>query len=197
MSESLPKPLVEFLRMGTMTFEADGEEWTVEVEDVGALPTALEKEYANALVFANNGVGDLLFLLPQSRAAEPVTDGASLAFGERVFLFRHEGVEVEAPPASLGDILRPPQVGSSDHPKVVYFGSNRPIRPGDIVELKLWLVVKQKGEVTYVPGTSKKKSSMERDGLAWVEVRLDNGDRVSTIVDPANHQLKKSVKWQG
>ncbi len=152
----------------------DGERWQLEIEPdlrVVGLP-------AGALVFANNGVGDHLFL---SSDRDPV------------MLFRHEGPEIEpyldAVEELLPDRWRPP----SDHPPVKYSGSEETVQPGDQVEVRLYFFFKRRGRIFYVPGISPRKPHMERNAMAWVGIRLEDGSTVGTVVLQDRCELQKTV----
>jgi hypothetical protein len=51
------------------------------------------------------------------------------------------------------------------------------------------------GRVVYVPGISARNSNMEFNGLAWVGVRLENGDFISLVVDPQESYLRNKVTF--
>jgi len=131
-----------------------------------------------ALVFANNGYGDYLFIVPNSSS---------------INVFWHEGPETAQYCATVEDLLpnvkRPP----SAHGPVRYAKSQEIVTIGDYVEVKYYLFFKGRGRVTYVPGVSPLKRQMERDGLAWVRVRLEDGTLIDSIV--LDGILRKTVKF--
>jgi len=153
----------------------DATEWRLEIER--NKPEWLAKCFPEAaLVFANNGYGDHLYLLPDT---------------ESVMVFWHEGHSHEVYCARVEDLLpgrrRPP----SRHGPISYFGTNEVVQLGDRVFVKYWLLFSGQGTVTYVPGISNMKRELERDGLAWVRASLDKGVIVDTIV--IDGILKKST----
>jgi hypothetical protein len=121
----------------------------------------------DALVFANNGVGDFLFLVPESPS---------------VMVFWHEGHERAEYCPALDDLLPNKRRPPSSHGQILYFGSQEPVLLGDRVFVRYWLFFKGYGTVTYVPGQSPLKRDLERDGLAWVRAVLEGGTLVDTIV---------------
>ncbi len=158
----------------------DGQQWKVDVEE--SPPAWLTRGLPDgALVFAENGYGDHLFLRPGR---------------DEVFVFWHEGGEIAEYSATVGDLRPDLPRRSSDHPPITYRDTDEIVRLGDRVQIRYWLVLRGRGEVTYVPGVSPRKPGMERDGLAWVGVRLDDGAWVATIVLP-DGSLKKSVRFLG
>ena len=122
---------------------------------------------AGALVFANNGFGDHLFLAPDQPA---------------VMIFRHEGREITEYCETLDDLLPNTKRPPSGHGPIKYFGTADAVELGDRVFVRYWLFFSGHGTVTYVPGLSPLKRELERDGLAWVRTKLDNGTVVDTIV---------------
>lgn len=76
---------------------------------------------------------------------------------------------------------------------ITYSDRLTPVQLGDHVETRVWWR-KRRGRVVYVPGISPFNPVMERDGLRWVGVRLDDGGFVSTVVDPDGHFLRKNEK---
>ncbi len=137
----------------------DGQHW--ELEEIEALPGYLERRLPpGSTVFANNGVGDNLFLEPDSSA---------------VMIYWHEGSEIDQyashPEELLPNRKRPP----SEHGPVFYseriHDDRVQVLVGDHVEIKLWLFFWrgwQSSRIYYVPGLSPKNPSLEHGGLAWV-----------------------------
>jgi hypothetical protein len=80
-----------------------------------------------------------------------------------------------------------------DRPVVTYSDKQTTVQLGDHVETRVWWR-KKKGRVVYVPGVSPKNPEMERDGLTWVGIRLEEGGFVSTVVDPTGHFLVKKER---
>jgi hypothetical protein len=144
----------------------NGEAWRLEVET--QVPASLASRLPpGALVFAGNGYGDHLFLAPDQRG---------------VMVFWHEGAcTAEYCPAVedlLPNVARPP----SAHGPVLYHGTQERVLLGDRVVVRYWLFFSGAGVVTYVPGISPLRRTLERDGLAWVRAKLDDGAVVDTIV---------------
>jgi hypothetical protein len=74
---------------------------------------------------------------------------------------------------------------------VTYKDKVTAVQLGDRVETRLWWR-KKTGRVVYVPGLSPAHADMERDGLCWVGIRLDDGGFLSTLVDPEGLFLVKT-----
>jgi hypothetical protein len=71
---------------------------------------------------------------------------------------------------------------------ITYKDRRTEVRLGDRVETRIFFR-KHRGRVAYLPGVSPLNRAMERDGLRWVGVRLDEGGFVSAAVDPEQHFL--------
>lgn len=69
---------------------------------------------------------------------------------------------------------------------ITYKDRSTEVRLGDRVETRLWFRTRR-GRVAYLPGQSPLNAAMERDGLQWVGVRLDQGGFMSLVVDPEQH----------
>ena len=130
-----------------------------------------------ALVFANNGVGDYLFLAPERPA---------------VLVFWHEGHQTAEYCQAIDELLPATKRPPSTHPPILYFGTQDRVLPGDRVFVRYWLFFRGHGVVTYVPGRSPLKRELERDGLAWVRAKLQGGVVVDTVV--IDGVLKKSAR---
>ena len=76
---------------------------------------------------------------------------------------------------------------------VTYLDRTTPVQLGDHVETRVWWR-KRRGRVVYVPGISAVNRNMERNGLVWVGIRLEEGGFVSTVVDPEGFFLRKHEK---
>jgi len=70
------------------------------------------------------------------------------------------------------------------------------VQLGDRVTMRIWFR-KHGGRVVYIPGVSPVNPTMERDGLSWVGVRLEEGGFVSTLVDPRDGYLRGRLKFVG
>jgi hypothetical protein len=132
---------------------------------------------SDALVFANNGYGDYLFLVPDSPS---------------VMVFRHEEHVTADYCQPIDELLPNKKRLPSNHPPILYFGTQEAVAPGDRVFVRYWLFFSGFGTVTYVPGISPLKRELERDGLAWVRAKLDKGVLVDTVV--IKGVLKKSTR---
>ncbi len=154
----------------------DAEEWRLEVEQ--DMPEWLAQCLPpDALVFANNGYGDYLLLIPDSLS---------------VMVFRHEGHSTTEYCQPIDELLPNKKRPPSNHPPIRYFGTKEAVALGDRVYIRYWLFFSGLGTVTYVPGISPLKRELERDGLAWVRVKLDKGVLVDTVV--IDGVLKKGTR---
>ena len=154
----------------------NAEEWRLEIEI--DMPNWLASCFpANALVFANNGYGDHLFLVPETST---------------VMVFLHEGHETAEYCQSIEELLPNKKRPPSQHGPIAYFGTTQLVVLGDRVFIRYWLFFSGFGTVTYVPGVSPLKRELERDGLAWVRAKLDNGNLIDTIV--IDGVLKKGTR---
>jgi hypothetical protein len=161
--------------------ETEQGEWQPDVgwppEEVGLLLPP------GAIILANNGDGDFLFLQPA---------GAAGVISSVVYVFWHEGPEVAifAPDISvLANSLETPSGARQP-----LYADGSPVSPGDHVQLRVWVRLFRKvaGTVVYVPGISKRRPQLERDGLSWVGVRLDDtGTIVGSWVEPSTGRLQK------
>jgi hypothetical protein len=66
---------------------------------------------------------------------------------------------------------------------ITYKDRRTQVELGDRVETRIFFR-KHRGRVAYVPGVSRLNATMERDGLRWIGVRLDEGGFMSVGVDP-------------
>lgn len=76
--------------------------------------------------------------------------------------------------------------------QVKYYQTDTPVQLGDVVQIRIFFARRQ-GVVTYVPGISKKRSTLEYNGLTWVAIQEDRGSHLATVVDPDTGFLKKKV----
>jgi hypothetical protein len=77
---------------------------------------------------------------------------------------------------------------------VRYADSGELVLLGDIVTTRVFFFFKRKARVVYVPGISKRRSSLEYNGLTWVGLQELTGPFLSALVDPKDSRLDKSVK---
>lgn len=153
----------------------DATEWRLEIE--AKMSAGFASCFPDsALVFANNGYGDYLYVVPEK---------------PEVMVFWHEGHVHELYCADMQDLLPSKRRPPSSHGPIKYFGSQDQVCLGDRVFVRYWLFFKGHGTVTYVPGVSPLKRALERDGLAWVRASLDKKVLVDTVV--IDGFLKKSV----
>ena len=154
----------------------NAEEWRLEIES--DMPKSMARQFPTAaLVFANNGYGDYLFLVPESSS---------------VMVFRHEEQLTEEYCSPIDELLPNKKRPPSDHGPIRYFNSDETVSLGDRVFIRYWLFFSGSGTVTYVPGISPLKRELERDGLAWVRAKLDKGVIVDTPV--IDGTLKKGTR---
>lgn len=79
---------------------------------------------------------------------------------------------------------------------ITYADGMTPVLPGDRVSVRLFLR-RRSGEVIYVPGISKRRSTYDHNGLTWVGVSLPDGWAIGEIVLPDTGMLKPSVRFLG
>ena len=177
----LPAVLRAYIQRGGTTYRGDDGDWEIKVE--WAPPPYLTKALpTRSLVIANNGCGDHLFLKPD----EP-----------RVFVFWHDGQEIEKYLDDITLLTDPPGPAPSQHKPVFYFGTRQPVQPGDRVTVRGFLQFWRHfpGRVSYVPGISNKDRDMEHDGLAWIGIKLDSGPQIGIYVEPQTSSVKKAVRF--
>jgi hypothetical protein len=182
-NDTIPEPLRGFIARGGSVFRGDEDDWEVSIET--PVPRYLEGVLPrHALIIANNGCGDLLFL-----------EGTeSKYFGDRVFVYWHEGATIEPFADHLRDLTDPSDPVPSSHGPVFYADSKTPVMIGDHVSARDMLFRKQ-GRVVYVPGVSRKNRELEHGGLTWVAIRFQGGGITGTLVDPDSGCLRKSIRF--
>lgn len=137
----------------------DGDRWEFEVEENP--PAWLTRDLpVGALIFANNGFGDHLFITPESDA---------------VYAYWHDGPEIEVYCPNIQNLLPGTLAGPSGHPTIFYSGTQNPIQPGDRVLAKCFLFFRYRGVITYVPGISLLNKDLEYGEIAQIRIRLDDG----------------------
>jgi hypothetical protein len=77
---------------------------------------------------------------------------------------------------------------------VTYRDRVTPVMLGDHVEVRIWFR-RHRGRVIYVPGASAVNRHMERDGLTWVGIRLEEGGFMGALVDPHAGYLRTKVTF--
>jgi hypothetical protein len=65
----------------------------------------------------------------------------------------------------------------------------QPVLVGDMVESRVWFVMKRKGQVVYVPGISEFHKDMEFNGIRYVGWRTAQGVLFSTPVNPSSNRV--------
>ena len=160
----------------------DGDRWEFEVEEnppawlIRDLPVGL-------LIFANNGFGDHLFIRPES---------------DPVYAYWHDGPEIEEYCPSIQDLLPKTPIKSSGHPTIFYSGTQNPIKPGDRVLAKCFLLFRNRGVITYVPGVSHLNKDLEYGEIARLRIRLDDGaDLDITVVNGRPYNTIQLLKRPG
>jgi hypothetical protein len=76
---------------------------------------------------------------------------------------------------------------------ILYAGSDEPVQLGDIVSTRVFFL-RRKARVVYVPGISKRRSSLEHHGLSWVGLQELTGPHLAALVDPQTGRLDSKVK---
>jgi hypothetical protein len=79
---------------------------------------------------------------------------------------------------------------------ITYKDRVTPVQLGDRVTIRIWLR-KHRGRIVYVPGVSPLNKTMERDGLRWVGVRLEEGGFLSAVVDLHQGFLRSRLTFVG
>lgn len=72
------------------------------------------------------------------------------------------------------------------HPKI-YYSDRTELHLGDYVKFRVLIFFPAKGQVVYVPFTSKKHHEMEIQGLHFVGIKLVDGSMSKSTVDPKNN----------
>jgi hypothetical protein len=78
---------------------------------------------------------------------------------------------------------------------VVYGQGGEVVQIGDIVNVRIFLFIKRKGRVVYIPGISPLNCEMEHDGVRLVGVNFSDGGSGGFWVDPTNATLTKTVTF--
>jgi hypothetical protein len=182
--DSIPGPLRRFIDRGDSVFRCEDGDWDVEIEHpppkflLDVLPD-------DAVIIANNGCGDYLFLR---------NEGDSTASTYPVFVFWHEGAQIEEFSNNLTELTDPPEPVPSDHPEVFYSDGSTQILIGDHVSARD-ILFRKDGRIVYVPGISKRNWEFEHGGLTWVGIRFESGSVTGIFVDPDSKLIKKSVRF--
>jgi hypothetical protein len=184
-NNTLPGPLKDFMKNGRAVFRGDDGDWDVKIESIADTPYKNDIPAA-ALIIANNGCGDCLFmrkLKPDSTAYEP-----------EVYVYWHEEHRHEIYSENINNLTNPEPAKPSKHIPIFYCGGTIEVQLGDEVSTRVFLFRKN-GRITYLPGVSKKNRNMENGGLSWVGIKCQRGPFIGTIVDPETFQLKKKIRF--
>ena len=184
-TENLPNTLKDFIDNGHSVFCGDDGDWDVKIISVADTPYKKDIP-SDALIIANNGCGDCLFIRkinPDQTSYEP-----------EVYVYWHEEQRYEVYSDNIKNLTNPEPAKPSKHKTIFYFGGTIEVQLGDEVSARDFLF-RRNGRIAYLPGVSKKNSNMEHGGLSWVGIRFQRGTFIGTIVDPETFQLKKSVRF--
>ena len=182
----LPEALRKFLSGTKRVIQADDGDWMVSVKEP---PAYLVKWVPQgALLIANNGCGDHLFLVPGT--------SAPASFAPKVQVYWHEGPHIEVFAEDVAALIAPPPPAPTKRPPVLYHDGTTMVQVGDEVSARS-LFLRREGRVVYVPGMSNKKRDMEFNGLCWVGIKFHDGTRTGVVVDPKSSRLRKSVRLLG
>ena len=146
-----------------------GYAWRIKIESSEVISEIIHEE---ATVFANNGMGDYLFVKQND-----IKGGSPC-----VFEYWHDDPQVITSEDSFTIIVGFENRRASDSP-VPKYATGESMSIGDIIEYKSFFR-KKKGEVTYVPGISKKDPNLEFDGISMALFRKENGDQSTLTIDP-------------
>src|SRR6266511_3541512 len=116
------------LALGTRkTIETEHGEWKVEIERP---PNEIERYLPpGAIVVANNGYGDFLFLQPTSDTAKQLS--------VVTHVYWHEGPEIEIVSSDIALLANPPESPSgASQPR---YSDGSAVLLGDQVELRVWV----------------------------------------------------------
>ena len=180
----LPEALQKFLAARKKKIETDTDEWTVSIKSP---PRYLSQALPpGSVLIADNGVGDHLFLTPES--------ANSTSLSHKVHVYWHEGPEIVVLADDLDALLNPQAPTATKGPPVLYADGQTPVLVGDEVRARNFFI-RRPARVVYVPGISKKNRDMEFNGLCWVALKFGEGVRIGTLVDPKTSRLSKSVRF--
>lgn len=184
-TENLPNTLKDFIDNGHSVFYGDDGNWDVKIISVADTPYKKDIP-SDALIIANNGCGDCLFI----RKINP----DSTSYKTEVYVYWHEEHRYEIYSDNIRKLTNPEPAKPSKHKTIFYYGGTIEVQIGDDVSARDFLF-RRNGRIVYLPGVSKKNRNMEYGGLSWVGIRFKRGTFIGTIVDPETFQLKKSVRF--
>ena len=178
--EQLKKLLSKHIDLG-LCIKTDEDDWEIDIYEY--------KEETNipsgAIVFANNGCGDLLYI-------QDLNDKNLLDL--TVCVFRHEEKASEKFIENIDLFLNPPPPKASEWGTIFYYGGEVKVELGDEVSARD-LLFKKVGRVSYLPGVSKKHRDFEHHGMAWIGITFPTGSIGGAYIDSDNNWVKKSVKF--
>jgi hypothetical protein len=180
----IPDCLRIFLAQGKDAFHCENGDWKVKLRPFGE--RLLRKIPLNSLIIAENGLGDVLFLLKST---------GSPGYSRAVHVFWHEEQRSEIYSEDICKLTISTQEGPSRVGPIYYRDGKTDVCLGDIVTLRTFFT-RRFAEISYVPGASPKDIEMEHHGLHWVGVRIENGDVISLIVDPQSFRLGRRIRFE-
>ena len=175
----IPDALRAFMEQGHQVFQCEDGDWRINIRK----PDSSKPVPEGAIIIAENGVGDVLFL----KAA----DDGKKSYHDTVHAYWHEGPHYEVFANSINELIHPKPKA---YKTALYFHGNTEVHVGDRVCVR-GLFRRRMGTVTYVPGISPKDPEMEHHSLTWVGIRVEGGNVFSTIVDPESFRLKKNIAF--
>ena len=185
--KTIPPVLESFIESGGTSVSTDDDDWEIRFESPSS--AVVKKGVpANALIFAENGYGDFMYLL-----VNPASDST---FDDTVYVYWHEEGRSEVLAGKLNGLLYPPEPTPSKQKTIYYYGGKIEVKLGDEVSARD-LFFRRTGRVVYLPGVSKKNREFEYGGLTEVGIRFSHGSMTATVVDPNTSWLKKSVRFIG
>ena len=184
-TENLPNTLKYFIEKGHSVFRGNDGDWDVKIESVADTPYRKDIP-SDAIIIANNGCGDCLFLCK--------TNPAQTSYGPEVYVYWHDEHRHEIYSDNINKLTNFESAKPSTHKTIFYFGGSIEVKLGDEVSARDFLF-RRDGRIVYLPGVSKKNRNMEHGGLSWVGIIFKRGTFIGTFVDPETFQLKKSVRF--
>src|ERR1051326_7048247 len=136
----LPEALQKFLAARKKKIETDTDEWTVSIKSP---PRYLSQALPpGSVLIADNGVGDHLFLTPES--------ANSTSLSHKVHVYWHEGPEIVVLADDLDALLNPQAPTATKGPPVLYADGQTPVLVGDEVRARNFFI-RRPARVVYVP----------------------------------------------
>lgn len=179
--QQLPDALRAYIEQGHEVFEHDYGDWKINIRK----PDSSKPLPEGAIIIAENGVGDVLFL--------KASEGREKKYQDIVHAYWHEGPQFEVFANSIDQLIHPKPTA---HKTVFYFDGKTAVHVGDRVSVR-GLFRRKTGTVTYVPGISQKDPEMEHHGMCWVGITFDDGRWAGTVVNWQTFRLKPKVSFVG